>query len=55
MYFHICFQTTKHMFSNTCTKHLLIGNSRALLTMVAGGSNALELHNKLFINLCNYQ
>ena len=49
------FSNNKTLFSNTYTKHLLIGNSRALLTMVAGGSNALELHNKLFINLCNYQ
>ena len=23
MYFHICFQTTKHMFLNACTKHPL--------------------------------
>ena len=23
MYFHICFQTTKHIFLNACTKHPL--------------------------------
>ena len=39
-YFHTCFQTTKHMFSNTCTKHALsFGTSDEIWFLMFGMPN----------------